>query len=193
MHQGFASGDLDRDAIPLRMFADQGLEMLVSTSFAKNLGTITLVLNMCQQSWRCQQTVGNSKSLHCLLAPQQSVLPARRGCSAHVAAERHLHAGLYGERVGALTVVVSDPAVLPKVESQLKSTIRPMYSSPPAHGVKVAKAILSDPALFQQWKVGNSIKTSRRMSKDATLHCVNGKHGVPRHCRVDCVLMLVAG
>ena len=38
VHQGFASGDLDRDAIPLRMFADQGLEMLVSSSFAKNLG-----------------------------------------------------------------------------------------------------------------------------------------------------------
>ena len=50
-------------------------------------------------------------------------------------------------------MVVSDPSVVPMVESQLKSTVRPMYSSPPAHGSRIATVILSDPALFQQWKV----------------------------------------
>ena len=32
-------------------------------------------------------------------------------------------------------------------------TIRPMYSSPPAHGARIAAAILSDPALYKQWRV----------------------------------------
>ncbi len=37
-YQGFASGDLDRDAEAVRMFAREGLEFLVAQSFAKNAG-----------------------------------------------------------------------------------------------------------------------------------------------------------
>ncbi|EEB13298.1 aspartate aminotransferase, cytoplasmic, putative [Pediculus humanus corporis] len=37
-YQGFASGDLDEDAWAVRYFAEQGFEMLVSQSFAKNFG-----------------------------------------------------------------------------------------------------------------------------------------------------------
>lgn len=37
-YQGFASGDLDRDAWPIRYFASQGFDLLVCQSFAKNLG-----------------------------------------------------------------------------------------------------------------------------------------------------------
>ncbi len=37
-YQGFASGDLDRDAWPIRYFVEQGFQMLVAQSFAKNLG-----------------------------------------------------------------------------------------------------------------------------------------------------------
>merc|ERR1712224_441387 len=37
-YQGFASGDLITDAFAVRMFADAGVEMLVSQSYAKNLG-----------------------------------------------------------------------------------------------------------------------------------------------------------
>ena len=58
-------------------------------------------------------------------------------------------AGLYGERVGALTVITKDPAVTKRVESQLKQTIRAMYSSPPGHGASIVTAVLSDPKLFQ--------------------------------------------
>lgn len=37
-YQGFASGNLEKDAFAPRYFADQGFEMLVCQSFAKNLG-----------------------------------------------------------------------------------------------------------------------------------------------------------
>ncbi len=37
-YQGFASGDLDRDAWPVRYFVSQGFEMCIAQSFAKNLG-----------------------------------------------------------------------------------------------------------------------------------------------------------
>lgn len=37
-YQGFASGDLEEDAWPIRYFASQGLELLVAESFAKNMG-----------------------------------------------------------------------------------------------------------------------------------------------------------
>jgi len=37
-YQGFASGDLDKDAWAVRYFADRGFEMMVTQSFAKNFG-----------------------------------------------------------------------------------------------------------------------------------------------------------
>jgi aspartate aminotransferase len=37
-YQGFASGDLERDATAVRMFADAGMELLLSQSYAKNMG-----------------------------------------------------------------------------------------------------------------------------------------------------------
>ncbi|KAK9788453.1 hypothetical protein WJX73_007890 [Symbiochloris irregularis] len=61
--------------------------------------------------------------------------------------------GLYGERVGALSVVTSDPAITKKVESQLKAYVRPLYSSPPRHGAEIVVKILSDPQLYSQWRV----------------------------------------
>lgn len=61
--------------------------------------------------------------------------------------------GLYGERVGALSIVCSCPSVVPRVESQLKMVIRPMYSNPPAYGARIVATILSDRQLFQEWTV----------------------------------------
>ena len=37
-YQGFASGDIDRDAASMRYFVDQGLSLFVTQSFAKNMG-----------------------------------------------------------------------------------------------------------------------------------------------------------
>ena len=59
---------------------------------------------------------------------------------------------LYGERVGALTVITTDAEQSPKVLSQLKRLARSNYSNPPTHGAKIVSLILSDATLFQQWK-----------------------------------------
>jgi aspartate aminotransferase len=37
-YQGFASGDLDKDAWAIRYYIEQGFQMLISQSFAKNMG-----------------------------------------------------------------------------------------------------------------------------------------------------------
>ncbi|CAN1785174.1 Aspartate aminotransferase 3, chloroplastic [Linum perenne] len=61
--------------------------------------------------------------------------------------------GLYGERVGALSIVCKDADVAGRVESQLKLVIRPMYSSPPIHGASIVAAILKDSNLYNEWTV----------------------------------------
>jgi len=96
-YQGFASGDLDKDAEPLKKFVRAGFECFVSQSFAKNFG-------------------------------------------------------LYGERVGTLTVVSAEASVAKALRSQLKAIIRANYSSPPAHGAYVTQVVLSNPELLAEWK-----------------------------------------
>lgn len=97
-YQGFASGDTNRDAQAMRYFVSEGHNILLSQSFAKNMG-------------------------------------------------------LYGERVGAFTVVCADEEEAKRVESQVKIIIRPMYSNPPLHGARIASTILTDPKLRAQWLI----------------------------------------
>jgi aromatic-amino-acid transaminase len=59
--------------------------------------------------------------------------------------------GLYGERVGALSLVTTSPDEAARVASQVKIAIRTNYSSPPAHGAAVAARILTDPSLRAMW------------------------------------------
>ena len=59
---------------------------------------------------------------------------------------------LYGERIGALTVVTQDQAETTRVVSQIKRVIRTNYSSPPTHGAAIVAAVLSTPALRQTWE-----------------------------------------
>jgi len=95
-YQGFASGDVDKDAFALRHFIADGHNVLLSQSFAKNMG-------------------------------------------------------LYGERVGAFTVVCADGDEAARVESQIKILIRPMYSNPPRHGARIATEVMTNPELRAQW------------------------------------------
>lgn len=95
-YQGFASGDADHDALAIRTFVDDGHNILLAQSYAKNFG-------------------------------------------------------LYGERVGALSVVCASAEEKDRVESQLKIIIRPMVSNPPANGARIVEQILSDDQLSKQW------------------------------------------
>ncbi|RWS11706.1 aspartate aminotransferase-like protein [Dinothrombium tinctorium] len=95
-YQGFASGNIDKDAMALRMFVEDGHQLCLAQSFAKNMG-------------------------------------------------------LYGERVGAFTMVCSSEEEAAKVMSQLKIIIRPTYSNPPIHGARIAAHILNDKSLYEQW------------------------------------------
>ncbi|ONM43666.1 aromatic amino acid aminotransferase [Halopseudomonas pachastrellae] len=59
---------------------------------------------------------------------------------------------LYGERVGALTMVTASKEETAPVLSQLKRVIRTNYSNPPTHGAKVVAAVLTNPELYAQWE-----------------------------------------
>jgi aromatic-amino-acid transaminase len=59
---------------------------------------------------------------------------------------------LYGERVGALSVVATDKEEASRVLSQLKIAIRTNYSNPPIHGGAVVAAVLGNPELRAQWE-----------------------------------------
>lgn len=59
---------------------------------------------------------------------------------------------LYGERVGALTIVAADKDEATRVLSQLKRVIRTNYSNPPTHGGTVVASVLTTPALRTLWE-----------------------------------------
>jgi len=59
---------------------------------------------------------------------------------------------LYGERVGALTIIAGTSDEAARTLSQLKRVIRVTYSNPPTHGGTVVSTILNTPELRQQWE-----------------------------------------
>lgn len=59
---------------------------------------------------------------------------------------------LYGERVGALSVLCDSKEEADRVLSQLKIMIRTNYSNPPTHGGAVVALVLEDPKLRAQWE-----------------------------------------
>ncbi|KAK1257008.1 hypothetical protein QJS04_geneDACA023525 [Acorus gramineus] len=59
--------------------------------------------------------------------------------------------GLYGQRVGCLSIVCEDELQAVAVKSQLQQIARPMYSNPPIHGALVVSIILTDPDLKSLW------------------------------------------
>ncbi|KAG0563326.1 hypothetical protein M758_8G021200 [Ceratodon purpureus] len=87
--------------------------------------------------------------------------------------------GLYGERVGALSVVCKSAPVASRVDSQLKMVIRPMYSSPPAHGAAIAATILADGRLFQEWTVELKAMADRIISMRHQLYDALKARGTP--------------
>lgn len=116
-YQGFATGDVDNDALAVRMFVDHGHEVMVAQSFAKNMG-------------------------------------------------------LYGERVGALTILCGDPETTARVMSQLKVIIRTIYSNPSINGSRIVQEILTSPELMKQWlgdvkSMADRVISMRKMLRSA--------------------------
>ena len=95
-YQGFGDG-IDEDAAAVRLFADSGLSLFVSSSFSKSFS-------------------------------------------------------LYGERVGALSIITESKEESARVLSQVKRVIRTNYSNPPTHGATIAAAVLNSPELRAMWE-----------------------------------------
>ncbi|TGZ84991.1 hypothetical protein EX30DRAFT_337422 [Ascodesmis nigricans] len=115
-YQGFASGDTNKDAYALRLFIEQGHQIALCQSFAKNMG-------------------------------------------------------LYGERVGAFSILAESPEEAKRVDSQIKILVRPLYSNPPISGARIASEILNNPELNAQWLaevkgMADRIITMRALLKD---------------------------
>jgi len=76
----------------------------------------------------------------------------KKGVSTSVAQSFAKNFGLYGERVGAFSIVAGSKDEKDRLESQLKILIRPMYSNPPIHGARIIEKILGTPELYTLWK-----------------------------------------
>ena len=59
---------------------------------------------------------------------------------------------LYGERVGALSIVAADRDEAARVLSQVKRVVRGNYSSPPTFGGQVVATVLDTPELRSLWE-----------------------------------------
>ena len=78
---------------------------------------------------------------------------------------------LYGERVGALSIVTHDATEVAKVLSQVKRVIRTNYSNPPTHGGQTVATVLTTPELRTLWErelgqMRERIKAMRRQLVD---------------------------
>ena len=72
--------------------------------------------------------------------------------------------GLYGERVGFLTVCCSELSQVKSIGSQIKYLIRGNYSNPPLHGARIVSTILKSPELTLEWK--NELSNMRERVKE---------------------------
>ncbi|MEN0071622.1 MAG: amino acid aminotransferase [Propionicimonas sp.] len=60
---------------------------------------------------------------------------------------------LYGERIGALSIVAADAEEAARVLSQVKVAVRTTYSNPPTHGAALVTTVLADPTLRARWEL----------------------------------------
>ena len=77
---------------------------------------------------------------------------AKSGLTFFVSSSFSKSFSLYGERVGALSIVSSSKEESARVLSQVKRVIRTNYSNPPTHGATIVAAVLNSPELRAQWE-----------------------------------------
>ena len=87
---------------------------------------------------------------------------------------------LYGERVGALSLVAADKEESGRVLSQLKRVIRTNYSNPPTHGGTVVAQVLSTPELRAEWETELAEMRDRIRAMRAALVAKLKERGVAR-------------
>jgi len=88
--------------------------------------------------------------------------------------------GLYGERVGAFSIVAESAEEKKRIDSQIKILVRPLYSNPPIHGARIAAEVLNNPELNKQWLgevkgMADRIITMRALLKE-NLEKLGSKH-----------------
>lgn len=77
---------------------------------------------------------------------------ASRGLEFLVAQSYSKNLGLYGERVGAISVVTGSKDAATRVMSQLKRLARAVWSNPPAYGARIVESVVNDESMFNEWK-----------------------------------------
>jgi aromatic-amino-acid transaminase len=77
---------------------------------------------------------------------------AESGLSFFVSSSFSKSFSLYGERVGALSIVTQSADESRRVLSQVKRVIRTNYSNPPTHGAMIVANVLGNPELRAQWE-----------------------------------------
>ncbi|ESQ51658.1 hypothetical protein EUTSA_v10016781mg [Eutrema salsugineum] len=87
--------------------------------------------------------------------------------------------GLYGQRVGCLSVLCADEKQAVTVKSQLQQLARPMYSNQPLHGAQIVSTILGDPELKSLWLKEVKIMADRIIGMRTTLRESLEKLGSP--------------
>jgi aromatic-amino-acid transaminase len=80
---------------------------------------------------------------------------AESGMSFFVSSSFSKSFSLYGERVGALSIVTQNRDESARVLSQLKRVIRTNYSNPPTHGGAIVAAVLNNPAYVSSGKTSS--------------------------------------
>jgi aromatic-amino-acid transaminase len=75
---------------------------------------------------------------------------------------------LYGERVGALTIVTQNKDEAARTLSQVKRVIRTNYSNPSTHGAQAVTLVLTSPELRRQWEteLGQMRDRIKRMRRE---------------------------
>ena len=69
--------------------------------------------------------------------------------------------GLYGERVGCLSIMTGSPQEKDIVTSRLKKIARGLWSNPPIHGARIIDIVLGDETLTSMWHEDLRIMSSR--------------------------------
>ncbi len=111
---------------------------------------------------------------------------AEEGLSFLVASSFSKSMGLYGQRVGALSLVCQDGDETKRVKSLTSNVIRTNYSNPPIHGAALAELVLTNPDLNKLWQ--DELAEMRDRIKDMRQQLVQGLndrqvHGVDHIAR----------